>query len=166
VDGALAPAEPSRPARSAAFPHAASDGSRGEDQMDFGRTGKVAALSVAIMAIGIGGSGCKLLKAVAKTQKHAAIAFDVKTGGWGYSYDQLTEDLANAAATAKCGTCTVQLSWNQGCGALAQSATKKDLMTTGTGPNRAAAEGAAKSDCVSKGGGTCNVLVYSCNSTN
>jgi hypothetical protein len=134
--------------------------------MDFGRTVKVAAHSVAIVAIGIGGSGCKLLKAVAKTQKHAAIAFDAKTGGWGYSYDQLTEDLANQAATTKCGTCTVQLSWNQGCGALAQSTTKKDLMTTGTGPNRAAAEGAAKSDCVSKGGGTCNVLVYSCNSTN
>lgn len=134
--------------------------------MDFGRTLKVACLGGALVALGIGGSGCKLLNMVLKTQKHAAIAYDEKTGGWGYSYDQLTEDLAKSASTAKCGTCTVRLSWNQGCGALAQSTTKKDVMTTGTGPNRAAAEGAAKSDCVSKGGGACNVLVYACNSTN
>ena len=134
--------------------------------MDFGRTLKVACLGVAVVAIGIGASGCKLLNMVLKTQKHAAIAYDEKTGGWGYSYDQLTEDLAKSTSTAKCGTCTVRLSWNQGCGALAQSSTKKDVMTTGTGPTRAAAEGAAKSDCASKGGGTCNVLVYACNSTN
>jgi Domain of unknown function (DUF4189) len=134
--------------------------------MNFGRALNIARLSVAMAALAIGGSGCKLLKAIAKTQKHAAIAYDEKTGGWGYTYDQLTEDLAKNASTAKCGTCTVRLTWNQGCGALAQSSTKKDLMTTGVGPNRAAAEGAAKSDCVSKGGGTCNVLVYACNSTN
>jgi hypothetical protein len=103
---------------------------------------------------------------VAKNQKHAAIAYDEKTGGWGYSYDQLTEDLATTAATTRCGSCTVKLSWNQGCGALAQSTTRKELMTTGLGPNRTAAEGAAKSDCAGKGGGTCNVLVYACNSTN
>jgi hypothetical protein len=134
--------------------------------MDFGRTVKVACLSAAMLATGISGSGCKLLKSIAKTQKHAAIAYDEKTGGWGYSYDKVTEDLATSAATTKCGSCTVKLSWNQGCGALAQSTTKKEVMTTGLGPDRAAAEGAAKTDCVAKGGGTCNVLVHACNSTN
>jgi Domain of unknown function (DUF4189) len=134
--------------------------------MDLGRAVNVAGFSVAMIALGIGVSGCKLLKMVSKTQKHAAIAYDEKTGGWGYSFDQLTEDLATQAATTKCGTCTVRLSWNQGCGALAQSTTNKSLMTTGAGSNRAAAEGAARSDCVSKGGGTCNILVWSCNSTN
>jgi hypothetical protein len=125
---------------------------------------RIAGLSVALIGVGIAGTGCKLLKLAASTQKHAAIAYDEKTGGWGYAYDQLTEDLAKTASTAKCSTCTVKLSWNQGCGALAQSTSKKEIMTTGLGDNRAAAEGAAKSDCASKGGGTCNILVYACNS--
>ncbi len=126
----------------------------------------VAGISIGVLALAAGTTGCKLLKMAAKTQKHAAIAYDEKTGGWGYSYDQLTEDLAKSAATSKCGTCTVRLSWNQGCGALAQSTTKKNVMTTGTGTNRTAAEAAAKAECTSKGGGTCNVLVWACNSTN
>ncbi len=135
--------------------------------MAAGRTSKFAGLSFAIIAIGIGSTGCdKILKEVKKSQKHAAIAYDEKTGGWGYSYDHLTEDLAKKAATEKCPHCTVRLNWNQGCGALAQSESKADVMTTGLGANQAAAEGAAKTECVAKGGGTCKVLIYACNSTN
>ena len=130
------------------------------------RTAKIAGCSVALIAVALAGSGCKILEKVAKSQKHAAIAYDEKTGGWGYSYDQLTEDLAKKAATEKCPHCTVRLNWNQGCGALAQSTTKKEIMTTGLGTNKPAAEGAAKSDCAAKGGGACEVLVYACNSTN
>lgn len=130
-------------------------------------TSQVAALSFAVIALGLGGTGCdKVLKEVKKSQKHAAIAYDEKTGGWGYSYDHLTEDLAKKAATEKCSTCTVKLSWNQGCGALAQSESKPEIMTTALGANKAAAEGGAKTDCVAKGGGSCKVLVYACNSTN
>lgn len=127
---------------------------------------RIAALSATIVAVGLLGTGCKLLKLAAKTQRHAAIAYDEKTGGWGYSYNQLTEELAKSASTAKCPTCTVRLAWNQGCGALAQSATKRDIMTTGLGTTKLAAEGAARADCVAKGGGSCNILVYACNSTN
>lgn len=135
--------------------------------MVVGRTLKIAGLSVAMIAFGIGGFGCKkVLKEVIKSQKHAAIAYDEKTGGWGYSHDQLTPDIAKREATEKCSTCTVRLTWNQGCGALAQSTTKAEIMTTATGTNRSAAESAAKADCVAKGGGTCKVLVYACNSTN
>jgi hypothetical protein len=133
--------------------------------MELGRVGKLAGLSVATVVLGVSVGGCKVLKMVSKTQKHAAIAFDEK-GGWGYSYDQLTEDPAKQAATAKCGSCTVRLSWNQGCGALAQSTANKSVMGTGTGSNRAAAEGAAKAECLSKGAGPCNIAVYACNSTN
>ena len=115
----------------------------------------------------IGGVGCnKVLSAIRKSQKHAAIAYDEKTGGWGYSYDKLTEDNAKTVATEKCSSCTVRLTWNQGCGALAQSTTKSEVMTTALGSTQSAAEGAAKSDCVAKGGGACKVLVYACNSTN
>ena len=131
------------------------------------RTLKVAGLLVATLALGAGSLGCgKIASMIMKSQKHAAIAYDEKTGGWGYSYDQLTEDLAKSAATQKCPTCTVRLTWNQGCGALAQAPTKKDVMTTGLGTTRLAAEGAAKTDCLAKSGGACNVLVYACNSTN
>ena len=127
---------------------------------------KAACVSMALAALCLGGTGCKLLKMAAKTQKHAAIAFDEKTGGWGYSHDQLTPDLATSAATSKCGSCTVRVSWNQGCGALAQSTTNKALMTTALGATQLAAEGAATADCVAKRGGTCKILVYACNSTN
>jgi hypothetical protein len=119
---------------------------------------------VLMVACSVGGAGCKLLEAVRKTQKHAAIAYDEKTGGWGYSYDQLTEDIAKKEATKKCKTCTVRMSWNQGCGALAQSKEKPEIMTTAQGKTRTAAEGAAKEECKSQGGGACKVLVYACNS--
>jgi len=125
---------------------------------------QVTSLSVAMVVVGIGASGCQLLKLIAKSQKHAAIAYDENTGGWGYSFDQLTAELAKQAATAKCPTCTVRLSWNQGCGALAQSTTKKNVMTAATGTTRTAAEGAAKAECVAKGAGACNIAVWACNS--
>ena len=135
--------------------------------MVLGRTAKSAGLAVTLSVVAMGGAGCnKVLNAVRKSQKHAAIAYDEKTGGWGYSYDKLTEDLAQTAATEKCPKCTVRLTWNQGCGALAQSTTKQEVMTTALGTTRPAAEGAAKAECVSQGGGTCKVLVYACNSTN
>lgn len=136
--------------------------------MVVGRAAKIAGLSVAMLFIGLGSVGCKkVLQEVRKSQKHAAIAYDEKTGGWGYSYDQLTESIAKTESTKKCSTCTVRVSWNQGCGALAQSTTKKEIMTTALGDTKLAAETAAKTECATKaGGGTCNVLVYACNSTN
>ena len=130
------------------------------------RTWKIAGLWIAVVALGAAGLGCdKVLKEVRKSQKHAAIAYDEKTGGWGYSYDQITEDIAKKEATVKCPHCTVRLSWNQGCGALVQSQTKAEIMTTGLGTNRPAAESAAKKECEAKGGEKCKVLVYACNST-
>lgn len=136
-------------------------------QEEWMRVMKIAGLWIAMMGVCLGTVGCdKILKAARKSQKHAAIAYDEKTGGWGYSYDHLTPELAKKAATEKCPTCTVRLTWNQGCGALAQSESKKEIMTTALGSNRPAAESAAKKECVDKGGGTCKVLVYACNSTN
>jgi hypothetical protein len=40
-----------------------------------------AGLAVGIVAIALGAIGCKLAEKVAKSQKHAAIAYDEKTGG-------------------------------------------------------------------------------------
>jgi hypothetical protein len=127
---------------------------------------KIVGLWVAMLGVGLGSVGCdKVMNEVKKSQKHAAIAYDEKTGGWGYSHDHLTPELAEKAATEKCPKCTVRLTWNQGCGALAQSESKKEIMTTAQGSNRAAAESAAKKECADKGGDKCKVLVYACNST-
>lgn len=132
------------------------------------RTVTVVLAALSLTAVAFGGTGCKKIASeIRKSQKHAAIAFDEKNGGWGYSFDQLTEELAKKAATEKCPSCTVRLTWNQGCGALAQSEKKRDVMTTATGSTRAAAEGEAKTSCMSAaGGGICKVLIYACNSTN
>ena len=103
------------------------------DLFKINRAFKGLSLMLAMLTVGIGASSCKLLKMAAKSQKHAAIAYDENTGGWGYSFNQLTEGLAKDAATKKCPTCTVRLAWNQGCGALAQSTTKKNIMNAATG---------------------------------
>lgn len=131
---------------------------------NFKRVLGVASLSAVIIIGAFGASGCNLLKKAAKSQKHAAIAYNEETGGWGYSFDQLTEDLAKKKATEKCPTCTVKLTWNQGCGALAQSTTNNKIMAAATGPLRPAAEATAKANCQSQGGGTCKVVVWACNS--
>lgn len=123
------------------------------------------AVSVSIALMGLGGTGCKLLQKVAKSQKYGAIAFDEKTGGWGYAYDQLGEENAKKAATKECSTCTVRLTWQKGCGALAQSTTKKDIMHAATGFNRPGAETAAKGGCMAAGGENCKVVVWACNSS-
>ena len=72
---------------------------------------------------------------------------------------------AKSAATKSAPTCTVRLTWQKGCGALAQSTTKKEIMNAATGFNRPAAENAAKAECTSKGGETCKVVVWACNSS-
>jgi hypothetical protein len=130
------------------------------------RTWKSFGLVVAVIGVGAGSIGCdKVMKAAKDSQKHAAIAFDEKTGGWGYSHDHLTPDLAKKAATEKCSSCTVRVTWNQGCGALAQSESKKEVMTTGLGSNQPAAESAARKECAAAGGGDkCKILVWACNS--
>ena len=134
------------------------------------RTLEVAGLLVAAFTIGIGASGCKLLNEIAKTQKHAAIAYDEKTGGLGYSVYRPSADPGPKAATGKIPSCTGclatgRLAGNEGWGALARSPPKKGMRTPAPGTTRLAAESAAKADCVAKGGGTCKVLVYACNST-
>ena len=120
-------------------------------------------LAAAMVSVSVGLSGCNVLKGLAKPQKHGAIAFDEETGGWGYSYNQLTEEMAKAAATKKCSTCTVRLTWQKGCGALAQSESDKTVMSAKTGSTRGSAEGLAKANCLSKGAGPCKVVVWSCN---
>lgn len=123
---------------------------------------RVVILSVAMIAVGV--TGCDVLKGAALKEKHAAVAIDEDTGGWGYSYNQLTADAAEKEATKKCSTCKVQLTWEKGCGALAQSKKDKKVMSAKTGSTRKAAETAAKTSCLGMGAGPCKVAVWACNS--
>ncbi len=123
---------------------------------------KVVILSVAMTVVGA--TGCDVIKGVALKEKHAAVAFDEETGGWGYSYNQVTAKAAKKEATKKCSTCEVHLTWNKGCGALAQSKKDKKVMSAKTGSTRAAAESAAKASCLGMGAGPCKVAVWACNS--
>jgi hypothetical protein len=118
--------------------------------------------AVAMTVVGV--TGCDVVKGVAMKEKHAAVAFDEETGGWGYSYNQVTAEAAKKEATKKCSTCKVTLTWNKGCGALAQSKKDKKVMSAKTGSTRAAAEGAAKASCLGMGAGPCKVVVWACNS--
>lgn len=120
-------------------------------------------LAATLVAVSVGLLGCDILKGLAKSEKHGAIAFDEDTGGWGYSYNQATEERAKTEATKNCSPCTVQLAWQKGCGALAQAESDKKVMGAKTGSTRLAAEGAAKANCLSKGAGPCKVVVWSCN---
>ena len=62
---------------------------------------RVVGLSVAMLSITLGLSGCEILEQFAKkkvnekvNEKHGAIAFDEDTGGWGYSHDHESEEAA------------------------------------------------------------------------
>ena len=124
---------------------------------------RVVGLAAAMVSVSGGLSGCNVLKKLMKKEKHGAIAFDEDTGGWGYSYNQASEEKAKTEATKKCSTCTVRLTWQKGCGALAQAESDKKVMSARTGGTRMAAEGLAKANCLSKGAGPCKVVVWSCN---
>ena len=123
---------------------------------------KIAILSVVMAAVGA--TGCDVLKGVALKEKHGAVAFDEETGGWGYSFNQLTAEAAKKKATKKGSSCEVHWSWKKGCGALAQAKKDKKVMSAKTGGTRATAEGAAKASCLGMGAGPCKVAVWACNS--
>jgi hypothetical protein len=122
---------------------------------------KAVLLSLALVAFGL--LGCDVVKGVALKEKHAAVAYDEEAGGWGYSYDQVTAKAAEKEATKKCDTCKVHLTWNKGCGALAQSKEDKRVLAAETGISRGTAEMKAKKACKEKGAGSCKVVVWACN---
>jgi len=131
---------------------------------------KAVGLSVAVFSASLGVTGCETLEKFNKTKKeltgkakYGAIAFDEEKGGWGYSFNQPTEKKAGEKATKKCPNCTVHLTWEGGCAALAQSKKDNKVMSAKTGGTRLTAEGAAKANCLSKEAGPCKVVVWACN---
>ncbi|MEN9215723.1 MAG: DUF4189 domain-containing protein [Gloeomargarita sp. HHBFW_bins_162] len=91
---------------------------------------------------------------------HGAIALGKNSTRFGFSYDWKTPTQAAQRALQECGSpdCQVVLSFNGGCGAVAESATRTGV---GTGKTRALAEQAALKLCNEP---TCKVTVWACNS--
>ncbi|MEN9243431.1 MAG: DUF4189 domain-containing protein, partial [Gloeomargarita sp. DG02_5_bins_242] len=89
-----------------------------------------------------------------------AIALGKNSSRFGYSYDWKTPSQASQRALQECGSpdCQVVVSFNGGCGAVAESAGRTGV---GTGKTRALAEQAALKLCNEP---TCKVTVWACNS--
>ncbi|MEN9206676.1 MAG: DUF4189 domain-containing protein [Gloeomargarita sp. GMQP_bins_120] len=81
-------------------------------------------------------------------------------GRFGYSYDWSNAVQANQRALQECGSpdCRVVLTFNGGCGAIAEG---QGRLGTGTGKTRQLAEQAALKMCNDP---TCQVTVWACNS--
>jgi Domain of unknown function (DUF4189) len=102
---------------------------------------------------------------LAAAQPYGAIAYDEKTGAWGASYNQGSQNRANASALRECakhakGCDVVVRFWGETCAAYATGNGK--AAGWGTGDTHGAAERSAVSACTSQGKG-CQARVWSCN---
>ena len=115
-------------------------------------------------------AGCLLALAlssphVADAQPYGAIAYDDKTGSWGASYNEGSQERANARALGECRKhardCGVVVRfWGEQCAAYATGA--GTAAGWGTGDTHGAAERSAVAACNSQGRG-CEARVWSCN---
>ncbi|APB33462.1 hypothetical protein GlitD10_1142 [Gloeomargarita lithophora Alchichica-D10] len=93
-------------------------------------------------------------------ESFGAIALGKNSSRFGYSYDWKNSSQATQRALRECGSpdCQVVLTFNNGCGAVAESANRTGV---GTGKTRNLAEQAALKLCNEPG---CKVTVWACNS--
>lgn len=94
-----------------------------------------------------------------------AIAYDRKTGAWGYSYNWNTQREAEDNALAQCKKndgpdCEVMVWYQRECGAVASA--DGDEAYWGTGDGEGAAGANALASCKRDGGKNCNIQVEEC----
>ncbi|WP_247215656.1 DUF4189 domain-containing protein [Synechococcus sp. C9] len=89
-----------------------------------------------------------------------AIALSKQSSRFGYSYDWQSPSQASQKALQECGSadCRVVLTFNRGCGAVAEGVNRSGL---GTGKTRNLAEQAALQLCNDP---SCKITVWACNS--
>jgi len=93
-----------------------------------------------------------------KRQLWGAIAYDSKTGAYGYAVDQKTKREAESAAFAQCGSnCDLVKSFRDACGAIAENPKR---FAWDTGASREIAEAKALKKC----GDACTIKVWACTS--
>jgi hypothetical protein len=95
---------------------------------------------------------------VGKRQLWGAIAYNSKSGAFGYAVDVKTKRQAETEAFRQCGDCDVIKTFRDSCGAIAE---KPKRFVWETGASREIAERKALQKC---GGAECKIVVWACTS--
>jgi uncharacterized protein DUF4189 len=112
-----------------------------------------ACLSLALIGNDASGAGA------AKKQLWGAIAYNGKTGAYGYAVDRRTKRDAEAEAFRQCGAdCNEVRTFRNGCGAVAA---REGRFAWGFGATRQIAELRARDKCA---GEACRPVVWACTS--
>jgi len=112
-------------------------------------------LLVAFAFLSVDAAGAR----VGKRQLWGAIAYDTKTGSYGYAVDRKTKRDAETDAFRQCGSnCGLIRTFRDACAAVAAKPTRT---SSDTGASREIAEAKALKKC---GGGECKIAVWACTS--
>ena len=95
---------------------------------------------------------------VGKRQLFGSIAYNSKSGAFGYAVDVKTRRQAETEAFRQCGDCDVIKTFRDSCGAIAE---KPKRFVWETGASREIAERKALQKC---GGAECKIAVWACTS--
>ena len=95
---------------------------------------------------------------VGKRQLFGSIAYNSKSGAFGYAVDVKTRRQAETEAFRQCGDCDVIKTFRDSCGAIAE---KPKKFVWETGASREIAERKALQKC---GGAECKIAVWACTS--
>ena len=110
-------------------------------------------LALAVFAIDAGAARA------GKKQLWGSIAYNSKTGSYGFAVDRATKRDAETEAFRLCGAnCNLVRSFRNSCGAVAARANR---VASDTGASREIAETKALKKC---GGDTCKIAVWACTS--
>ena len=122
-------------------------------------------LTLALIAsVGLAAAAIGTAEAIPATSKYGAIAYDMLTGRYGFSYNYDADWKARNRALTECGWggCKVYASFHNACGALATDNTQR-IYGWGVSYDRSEAMQRALYECKVRGG-TCTIKVWSCNS--
>ncbi len=118
------------------------------------RTFAIAAALLAFSILANDAAGAR----VGKRQLWGSIAYNSKSGVFGYAVDRKTKRDAETEAFRQCGDCDVIKTFRDSCGAIAQRPKK---FVWETGASREIAERKALQRC---GGAECKIAVWACTS--
>jgi len=98
------------------------------------------------------------------SDSHGAIAYSLKTGSWGYSFDHDSQARASRMAQGYCARaaadCRIVVNfWNQ-CGAIAE--TKQGEVSFGLGATKTEAERRSLTACRASAGKACSLVTSVC----
>jgi len=119
------------------------------------RTFAIAAAMLVFAALATDAAGAR----VGKRQLWGSIAYNTKSGSYGYAVDRRTRRDAETEAFRLCGAnCDLVRTFRDSCGAVAA---RPKRVASDTGASREIAEAKALKKC---GGGECKIAVWACTS--